>query len=337
MTTLTHLDCTRCGARHDPAAAPRRCACGGPLLARYDLEAARAGWSRDWVKNAPSTIWRYAPVLPLRQPPSIVSLGEGMTPLLRARRLGERLGLAELWIKDEGLNPTGSAEARGISCAVSMAVELGVPRLAIRSTGNGAAALAAYAAAAGIEALVVLPADAPPSISALCRAHGARISASIPAEGWLDLTEPEPYHVEGAKTLGYEVAEQFSWALPSAVVCPPGEGASLPGLAKAFEELEQLGWTAAARPRLIAATASAPECIAAALDLAALEGILAAPEGAAAIAALPRLLAEGQLQPGERIVAVTTVSGLKSLDLFAARFPRPAAEADKLGGLITPR
>ena len=150
MTTLTHLECSRCGSAYDPAAGRGLCACGGPLLARYDLDAARTGWSRDWIANAPATMWRYAPVLPVRKPPSIVSLGEGMTPLIHARRLGERLGAAGLWIKDEGLNPTGSLKARGFSCAVSMAVELGIPKVAVRSGGNAASALAAYAAAAAI-------------------------------------------------------------------------------------------------------------------------------------------------------------------------------------------
>lgn len=246
MTTLTHLECSRCGTKYDPAVPRNLCGCGGPLLARYDLEMARTGWSRDWIKNAPATMWRYAPVLPVRRPPSIVSLGEGMTPLIHVRRLGERLGASNLWIKDEGLNPTASIKARGISCAVSMAVELGIPSLTIRSTGNGAGALAAYAAAAGLEAQALMPPEAPRANYIECRAHRARIT---PAEGSFDLSAlHEPYGIEGSKTVGYEMAEQMSWTLPDAVVYPVGEGAGLIGAWKAFEEMEQLAWTVGARP-----------------------------------------------------------------------------------------
>ena len=365
MTTLTHLECSRCGTKFDPAVARNGCECGGPLLARYDLEMARTGWSRDWIKNAPATMWRYAPVLPVRKPPSIVSLGEGMTPLIHARRLGERLGCANLWIKDESLNPTGSVKARGLSCAVSMAVELGIAGVAIRSEGNGASALAAYTAAAGIEAHVVIPADAPRANYVECRAYGARVVRTL-AGGLFDLSAlKEPYRIEGAKTIGYEIAEQMSWTPPDAVVYPAGTGVGLIGIWKAFEELEQLAWTAGTRPRMIAVrseTRRVPEAagdalvlrildesggaalavtdreiIAAALDLAAAEGILVAPEGAAAIAALPKLLASGLLKPEERIVVVNTGSGLKHLEMYATRFPRATDEQDKLGGLITPR
>ena len=361
MTTLTHLECSRCGTRVDASVARSRCACGGPLLARYDLEAARAGWSRDWIKNAPATMWRYAPVLPVRRPPSIVSLGEGMTPLIHARRVGERLGATNLWIKDEGRNPTATFQARGLSCAVSMAVELGITKVKIRSTGDAATALAAYAAAAGMEAHVVLPPGAPHSVYVECRAHGARV-VSVAPEGVFDLSAlQEPYRIEGAKTMGYEIAEQMSWGLPDAVVCPVGMGVI--GAWKAFAELEQLGWTAGARPRMIAVRQEAApalddplvlevlresggtavgvsrrEAIAAALELAAVEGIFAAPGGGAAMAALPRLLAAGQLKVGERIVVVNSGSGLKHLEMYATRFPGSAGgEQDKLGGLITPR
>ena len=373
MTTLTHLECSRCGTQHDPAVARNLCDCGGPLLARYDLEMARTGWSRDWVKNAPATMWRYAPVLPVRKPPSIVSLGEGMTPLIHARRLGERLGAGNLWIKDEGLNPTATFKARGISCAVSMAVELGISGVAVRSEGNAAGAVAAYAAAAGMEAQVFMPADGPRANYVECRAHGARVVTAFP-KGLFDVSAlHEPYRIEGSKTVGYEIAEQMSWTLPDAVVYPVGEGVGLIGAWKAFEELAQLAWTAGARPRMIAVRAENPrtvaaglrvteplgaalvlkilsetgggavavsdrEIVAAALELAAVEGILAAPEGAAAVAALPKLLAAGLLKRDERIVVVNTGSGLEYLEMYATRFPRGAAgEQDKLGGLITPR
>jgi threonine synthase len=373
MTTLTHLECSRCGAKCDPTVSRSLCGCGGPLLARYDLEMARTGWSRDWIKNAPATMWRYAPVLPVRKPPSIVSLGEGMTPLIHARRLGERFGAANIWIKDEGLNPTATFKARGISCAVSLAVELGISAVAVRSEGNAAGALAAYAAAAGMEAQVFMPADAPRANYVECLAHGARVVATLP-QGLFDLSAlHEPYRIEGSKTVGYEIAEQMSWTLPDAIVYPVGAGVGLIGAWKAFEELEQLAWTAGARPRMIAVraensrsiaaglrvreslgdalvqrilsetggtavAASDREIVAAALELAALEGILAAPEGAAAVAALPKLLADGLLKRDERIVVVNTGSGLKYLEMYATRFPRATGgEQDKLGGLITPR
>jgi len=398
MTTLTHLECSRCGTKYDPAIARNLCGCGGPLLARYDLEMARTGWSRDWVRNAPASMWRYTPVLPVRRPPSIVSLGEGMTPLIHARRLGERLGVSNLWIKDESLNPTASFKARGLSCAVSMAVELGIRKVAVRSAVNGASALAAYAAAAGLEAHVFMPADAPRANYVECRAYDARVTlekgADGLAEGWFDLSAlKEPYRIEGSKTIGYEIAEQMSWTLPDAVLYPVGEGVGLIGAWKAFEELEQLAWTAGARPRMIAVQAegcqpivrafesgagrahrsqtartlaaglrvpeplgdalvlgilresggtaiavSDREIIAAALELASVEGILAAPEGAAAVAALLQLLAGGLLKRDERIVVVNTGSGLKYLESYATRFPRaPGGAQDKLGGLITPR
>jgi threonine synthase len=375
MTTLTHLECSRCGTKYDPGAARNLCQCGGPLMARYDLETARTGWSRDWIKNAPAAMWRYAPVLPVRKPSSMVSLGEGMTPLIHARRLGARLGASDIWIKDEGLNPTGSVKARGLSCAVSMAVELGIRRVSIRSAGNGASALAAYAAAAGIEAQVLAPNDIPPSNYLECRAYGARITLADepgePPEGWFDLSAlREPYRIEGAKTVGYEIAEQMGWMLPGAVLCPTGTGVGLIGAWKAFEEMERLGWTVTERPRMIAVRAENPgtvavslrasgdslvseilresggtavavsdrEIVAAGLELAATEGIFAAPEGAAAIAALPKLLASSLLKRDERIVVCSTGSGLKRPEIYSTRFPRTAAgEQDKLGGLITPR
>jgi threonine synthase len=334
MTTLTHLECGLCGAKYDPGKAQTACICGGPLVARYDLDAARAGWSRDWVKNGPWNMWRYAPVLPVRKPNSIVSLGEGLTPLIRANRLGARLGVANLWIKDEGRNPAGSCEARGFSCAVSMAVELGLHELAIPSPGGAASALAAYAAAAGIEAHIFMPRGAPRSEYVECRAYGARVTLvdSIDVKSF-----QEPYRIEGEKTLGYEIAEQMGWTLPDAILCPAGAG--LAGMAKAFEEMEQLGWIGAARPKMIAAsTAAGRELVDAGLELAALEGIFAAPEGAASLVALRKLLADGSLKPEERIVLCITASGLKHLEAYATRFPSAAAsEQDKLGGLITPR
>jgi threonine synthase len=271
MTTLTHLECGLCGKCYEPGLRLGLCPCGGLLLARYDLEKARQGWSRDWIEHGPSTIWRYAPVLPVSQPSALVSLGEGMTPLIHARRYGAYLGLTNLWIKDEGGNPTGSFKARGLSCAVSMAVELGVPRLAIASAGNAGGALAAYAAAAGVPAHVFLPRDAPRANVLECRAFGAEVTLvdglvgdcarlvreGAASHGWFDMSAfQEPYRLEGKKTMGYEIAEQFRWTLPDVVLHPSGSGVGLIGMWKAFEEMEALAWTAGKRPRMIAVQAT---------------------------------------------------------------------------------
>ena len=189
---------------------------------------------------------------------SIVTLGEGMTPLIRTRRLGARLGAEDLWVKDEGLNPTGSFKARGLSCAVSMCVELGIRKVAIPSAGNAASALAAYAAAAGIEAHIFMPRDVPQANYIECKAYGAQRHAggrpdqrlrrswwprARPREGWFDVsTLKEPYRIEGKKTMGYEVAEQIDWQLPDAIFYPTGGGVGMIGMWKAFDEMETLGW-----------------------------------------------------------------------------------------------
>src|SRR5215831_5490497 len=224
MTTVTHLECSVCRKIFNAGEPHNLCDCGGPLLVRYDLEKARASWSRDWIAAGPSTMWRYAPVLPVSKPGAIVSLGEGMTPLIRIERLGRRLGAKDLWVKDEGLNPTASFKARGLSCAISMCVELGIRKVAIPSAGNAASAMAAYAAAAGIEAYIFMPRDVPQSNYIECKAYGAhvtlidglisdcgRLVAELgPQEGWFDVsTLKEPYRIEGKKTMGYEVAEQL--------------------------------------------------------------------------------------------------------------------------------
>src|SRR5690349_23590820 len=176
MTTVTHLECSQCGKRREAGKVHNLCECGGPLLVRYDLEKTKKTWSRDAVKNGPTSMWRYAPVLPVRDEASVVSLGEGMTPLLRTDRLGQSLGASDLWVKDEGINPTGSFKARGLSCAVSMCVELGIRKVAIPSAGNAAGALAAYAAAAGLEAHIYMPCDVPQSNYLECMAYGAKVT-----------------------------------------------------------------------------------------------------------------------------------------------------------------
>jgi threonine synthase len=269
-TLVTHLECSLC-TRNYQAGKPRNlCECGGPLLVRYDLPALRDNWSLDSFVSAPDSMWRYAPALPVEHESSIITLGEGMTPLLPARRTGARIGSSDLLIKDEGLNPTGSFKARGLSCAVSMCVELGIGKLAAPSAGNAASALAAYAAAAGIEAHIFMPEDVPQANFIECKAYGARVTlvnglisdcAKIvaeraPREGWFDLsTLKEPYRIEGKKTMGYEVAEQLGWELPDAIFYPTGGGVGMIGMWKAFAEMEALGWIFAKRPKMISVQA----------------------------------------------------------------------------------
>src|SRR5665811_2211773 len=393
MPKATHLECSLCGAKYDAAALANLCACGGPLLVRYDLAVIRHRWPRRETASGPANMWRYAPVLPAAEA-SVVTLGEGWTPLVRTRRLGARIGAEQLWVKDEGLNPTASFKARGLSCAVSMCVELGIQKVAIPSAGNAASAMAAYAAAAGIEAHIFMPKDVPQANYLECMAYGAHVTlvdglisdcARLmaergPAEGWFDVgTLKEPYRIEGKKTMGYEVAEQFDWELPDAIFYPTGGGVGLIGMWKAFDELETLGWIDSKRPKMIAVQAAGcqpvvrafergdqraefwqgactvaaglrvpkplgdtlildalrasggtaiavddGEIIDSGIELASLEGIFAAPEGAACVAALRKLLASGFLKPSERIVIYNTGSGLKYLETYAQRYPRNA-------------
>ena len=407
MPQATHLECSLCGQRLDAGKPANLCQCGGPLLVRYDLDYIRHRWPRREVRNGRATMWRYAPVLPpLKE--HIISLGEGWTPLVHAKRLGARLGAQNLWVKDEGLNPTGSFKARGLSCAISMCAELGIGKVAIPSAGNAAGALAAYAAAAGIEAHIFLPCDVPESNYLEAKAYGASVTLvnglisdcarmvaeRAPEEGWYDVsTLKEPYRIEGKKTMGYEVAEQMDWELPDAIFYPTGGGVGMIGMWKAFQEMERLGWIGSRRPKMIAVQAegcqpvvrafeeneprsrfwedartiasglrvpkplgdflvleavrksggtaiavSDAEMLDAGVRLASDEGIFAAPEGAACVAALEKLLRSEFLKPADRIVLYNTGTGLKYGEAYATRFPRAAAsEQDKLGGLITPR
>jgi threonine synthase len=407
MSKATHLECSLCKQRFDAGTVQNLCACGGPLLVRYDLDTIRSRWRRRDVGSGPSSMWRYAPVLPPADQ-AIVSLGEGWTPLIRTKRLGRRLGAESLWVKDEGLNPTGSFKARGLSCAISMCNELGVRKVAIPSAGNAASALAAYAAAAGIESHIFMPRDVPQANYLECKAYGANVTLVDglisdcgkivaergPKEGWFDVsTLKEPYRIEGKKTMGYEVAEQMDWELPDAIFYPTGGGVGLIGMWKAFEEMEKLGWIGSRRPKMVAVQAegcapiirafdegearsrffdnahtiasglrvpkalgdflvldavrasggtaiavSDDEMLDAGIQLASDEGIYAAPEGAACVSALEKLLASGFLTATDRIVIYNTGSGIKYPEAYSTRFPREAGgEQDKLGGLITPR
>jgi threonine synthase len=268
---LTHLECSNCGRREDAARLQTICPdCGRVLFARYDLAAARSAFPRDALVGRDHTMWRYAEVMPVQQPQHIVSLGEGMTPLLPAERLGRELGCSQLYIKEEGLNPTGTFKARGLSAAVSRALELGATALAIPSAGNAGAALAAYGARAGLPTYVFMPVDAPESTKAECALYGARlylvkglindagkiVREGTPARGWFDVsTLKEPYRAEGKKTMGYELAEQLGWELPDAVLYPTGGGTGIVGMWKAFDEMEQLGWIGSKRPKMISVQA----------------------------------------------------------------------------------
>jgi threonine synthase len=401
------LACSRCNKTYKPNHALNLCECGAPLLVHYDLAAVRSSWNKAQAAAGVDSMWRYAPVLPA-EANEAVTLSEGWTPLIHATSLGRQFGATDLWIKDEGRNPTDSFKARGLSCAVTMAKKLGLRKLAIPSAGNAASALAAYAAVAGIESHIFMPRDVPQANFIECKSFGAHVNLvdglisdcgrivaqRKTAEGWFEVsTLKEPYRIEGKKTMGYEVAEQFGWQLPDAILYPCGGGVGLIGMWKAFAELEELGWISSKRPKMISVQAKGCEPITRAFEqntpaseffenahtvasglrvpkalgdflvleavresagtalsiqdeemldagvlLAETEGIFAAPEGGACVAAVRRLLETGFLKSNERIVIYNTGSGLKYLEAYATRFPRYAAtEQDRLGGLITPR
>lgn len=401
------IHCSVCGKKYSTGELLNVCDCGGPLIVDYDLPKIAASWSKDDLRSAPPSMWRYHPVLPV-EVSEAVTLGEGFTPLLPLPQLGASLGIPDLWLKDDGQNPTASFKARGMSAAVSAAKKLGVRKLAAPSAGNAASALAAYAASAGLEAHIFMPSDVPMANYIECKAAGAHVTLvdglindcgrmvaeRKEREGWFEVsTLKEPYRIEGKKTMGYELAEQFGWELPDAILYPCGGGVGLIGMWKAFAELESLGWTGKKRPKMIAVQAAgcAPivrayetgaehsvfwnhahtvasglrvpkalgdflvlnavresggvavaisdeQMLDAALDLARTEGVFAAPEGGACAAAIPRLLTDGVLKSNDRVVIYNTGSGLKYLEAYATRFPKSlSTEADKLGGLITPR
>ncbi|MGA8143009.1 MAG: threonine synthase [Candidatus Acidiferrales bacterium] len=271
-TFITHLECSKCGEKQTHEKLQNLCKCGGPLLARYDLGKAARTLTREALRLRPTNMWRYSEVLPARQ---AVSLGEGMTPVIHARRLGARMGLDALYVKDEGLNPTGSFKARGLSAAVTRAKELGAKTLAIPTAGNAGGALAGYAAAAGIPCVIVMPADTPSANMMECEAFGADVrkldglisdcgryvAEHKEKEGWFEVsTLKEPYRIEGKKTMAYELWEQFEGKLPDVIIYPTGGGVGLIGMCKAFEEMETMGWIGRERPRMVVvqATGCAP-------------------------------------------------------------------------------
>jgi threonine synthase len=383
---VTHLYCSSCGKEHEARRLINLCECGKPLMVAYDLERAASTLTRESLAGREPTLWRYREVLPVDDDKNILSLGEGMTPLLKAGRLGPKLGLSNLFIKDEGVNPTGSFKARGMAVAISMAKELGVQKLAVPSAGNAAGALAAYAAKAGLPAFIFMPNDTPRANVVECQQTGANvtlidglitdcgkiIAERKAAEGWFDVsTLKEPYRVEGKKTMGYELAEQFNWELPDVILYPTGGGTGLIGMWKAFDEMERMGWIGSRRPRMVTVQAEgcAPivkafaaganagadisdahtvasglrvpkavgdfimldilrksggtavsvtdqELIAAVKEIGSAEGIFAAPEGAACLPALKKLLERGEVDRSERIVIFNTGTGVKYLEAF---------------------
>jgi threonine synthase len=269
---VKNLECSFCHREYDARRLHNVCTeCGKPLLVRYDLKRIAKFLTRQALYARRSDLWRYREMLPVRREDNIVSLGEGWTPLLTARKLGAAIGVADLLIKDESLNPTQSFKARGMSVAVSMAKELGAKKLAAPSAGNAAGALAAYCARAGMDAYIFMPRDTPRANVIECEvagAHvtlvdglitdcGAEVARRKETEGWFDVsTLKEPYRVEGKKTLGYEIAEQSEWNLPDVIVYPTGGGTGLVGMWKAFDELQHLGWIGDKRPRMISVQAA---------------------------------------------------------------------------------
>jgi len=267
---LTHLDCTKCDRQYPPGQVWNLCECGGPLFARYDLERAAKEMRPGHLALRAPNQWRYREVLPVEDPADRISLGEGFTPLLPAPRLGERLGLPRLFVKDESGNPTGSFKARGLAMAVSMAKALGATEVCLPSAGNAGSALAAYAAQGGLKAHVFVPRDVAHLFLMETAAYGAHVetvdglitdagkvcAAQAKEHGWYECaTLKEPYRVEGKKTMGYELAEQMGWKLPDAILYPTGGGTGLIGMWKAFDELERMGFIPPGRPRMYAVQA----------------------------------------------------------------------------------
>lgn len=409
MAQIAYLECSKCG-EHISGEQPET-VCpkdGGSLYVRYNLAALRGKFAPESLHGRPATMWRYREVLPGDQP---VTLGEGFTPMLASRES------PNVYIKDEGLNPTGSFKARGLCVAVTMARHYGLKKLAVPSAGNAASALAAYCAAAAIEAHIFMPKDVPTANLVECKAYGAKVTlvdglisdcAKIvkerkQAEGWFDIsTLQEPFRVEGKKTMGYEVAEQLNWELPDAIFYPTGGGVGLIGMWKAFEEMEQLGWLQGKKkPKMISVQASGCAPVAKAWDehksvtemwpnaqtlaaglrvpkpyadyiildilaksggtaiavsdeqifqavgeWASNEGVFAAPEGAASLAAYKILLDQKFLKPSDKVVLFNTGSGLKYIDVIAEAMgitatPQPqkpvAVPASRsIGGIIQP-
>lgn len=382
----TELECSGCGAKYRVDQVHTYCReCQSPLLTRYDMAAARTSLDRDAIAARSVGMWRWHELLPVSDPQHIITLGEGDTPLLRLPRLGAELGLLNLYVKDESMNPTGSFKARGLAAAVSRAKELRIQKVIIPTAGNAGGAMAAYAARAGMKALIYMPRDTPRANVEESHMAGAEVvlvdgiisdaagmaGEKARAEGWFDVsTFKEPYRLEGKKVMGYELAQDLDWTLPDVIIYPTGGGTGLVGMCKAFDELAALGWlNDTRRPRMVAvqadgcapvvrafhngatfcdfwtdahtlasglrvpksfadalilrdlrasggtAVAVSDQCILQAQRLLGrLEGIFAAPEGAATLAALQELIKQRWIGAQERVVLFNTGSGLKYLD-----------------------
>jgi len=265
---VTHLECANCGQKYDAARVHNLCtACNRPLWVKYDLAALKKAFPRESLQGRPATLWRYLEMLPIKDPAKIVSLDETMSPLLETKRLAAEFGVESLYIKDESRLPTGSFKARGMALAISRANEFGIKTVAVPTAGNAGGALAAYSARAGMEAYVFMPEDTPATNKKECYLSGAKtflvnglitdcgriVGEGRKTKGWFDVsTLKEPYRIEGKKTMGLELAEQFGWELPDVILYPTGGGTGLIGMWKAFAELEALGWLKSNRkPKMI--------------------------------------------------------------------------------------
>ena len=268
MNFVTHLECANCGQRYDAALVHNLCtACQRPLWVRYDLDALKKQFTKKTLFGRPPTLWRYLEMLPIKDPKNIVSLTETISPILETKRLGAEFGVANLFVKDESRLPTGSFKARGMTMAISKANEFGIQKVAVPTAGNAGGAMAAYAARAGMEAYVFMPDDTPAINKKECYLAGAKTflvnglitdCGRIVGEGkkiknWFDVsTLKEPYRIEGKKTMGLELAEQFDWELPDIILYPTGGGTGLIGMWKAFAELEAMGWlNSSKKPKMI--------------------------------------------------------------------------------------
>jgi len=340
---LSHLGCPACGARHDPGQVHGTCDCGSPLLARYDLDATARTVTPGDIARRPPDLWRYHELLPVSTPEHVVTLGEGMTPLLAMPRTGARLGVQKLLMKDEGLLPTGTFKARGAAVGVSRAAELGVGAIAMPTNGNAGAAWSAYAARAGLGSLIVMPAGAPALTQSECRAAGAELHL---VDGLIDdaaallrtlleqrsgyqnvATLREPYRIDGKKTMGLEIAEQLGWRMPDVIVYPAGGGVGLIGIYKALGELLDLGWVSGELPRLVAVQAQACAPIVAAFQAGARSSASWVPSGPVTTVAfgitVPRalgdfLILDALYETGGTAVAVTDDDILQAQGELAA-------------------
>jgi threonine synthase len=265
VSSMSHLECSRCKKCYDPDVISQLCSCGGPLLVKYDMEYL-AQTKKSALSSRSPSLWRYLEFLPVRKEENIVTLGEGMTPIVQLRSIGRHLGTSHLYMKDEGIIPTGTFKCRGAAVGVSRAKELGVQSLAMPSNGNAGAAWALYAARAGIKACIVMPEDAPSITMKECVISGANlylvkgligqagniVGRAINKHGWYDAsTLKEPYRIEGKKTMGLEIAEQFNWKMPDVIIYPTGGGVGIIGIYKGLLELKEIGWIEGRIPRMV--------------------------------------------------------------------------------------